>query len=728
MFTSDKTVLKIPKAVADLAFWPLLKKHIKVEQLTLSGLDTQLTKVGSLLSVAGFSIASSKDVEKAPAPSITEKPTAFAITIPKLSIAESHILINYENANNNLYLNSITLSNIHLTSDALNAETSIRLGINDSQLNANLSLSRAGEKISVVGDMTLNKFNLRDTHIFLPDPQNYSGFASLQLKFKGTLNGNQLSAELQDSTLTLENIRYADDAIAASGGNVHLSLSRASAELKGAVLESVSTELDLDLKNISATNPKNQDTLVQLASLSFHKIQASQQNQNNDVKILSIMASDILTSLPVAKEQKKQPEPLLTLAKLHINKLTANDKHAQIAELLIQSPKLQLHIDPEGNIENLLTSTNETTEQKPAEKSTPSEQDNTEDTKAVEPKYTVAIDKIKLESEGNIHIIDRSIVPSFNKFITLQQAEITNLNSADTSETLNFTLSGKDSEFLSFNVHGKARPFGEGVNLSMQTKINEFALPEATGYTSKLLGFGVKRGQLNSNIKVDVVDSNIKGETVIYINAVKFSSSDTVSATSILDQSSVPLNVALGLLKDKNGNIKLKIPLSGNVNDPDFGVQHIIGLIVKKAVMMQAKNYLMATFVPYAKVVSVAMVAGSHTLKVRLEDLPYEIGAVEINESQKEYLQQFVALMQDDKKLTVHVCPRAIPAEYTPTTEINATPEDTQQKLIDLAKTRGSNFKRAAVEQGVESNRLLLCAPTVDKRKTAFPAIELKVQ
>ena len=120
----------------------------------------------------------------------------------------------------------------------------------------------------------------------------------------------------------------------------------------------------------------------------------------------------------------------------------------------------------------------------------------------------------------------------------------------------------------------------------------------------------------------------------------------------VKDQVSMPLNIALGMLMDGDGNLELGVPLSGKTSDPSFGLSSFIALVTQKAAMSAAESYVMKTFVPYANIVSIAKSAGEFLLKVRFEDLPYEINQVTPNVSQQAYLDPFIALMQDKNRYT----------------------------------------------------------------------------
>ena len=182
-------------------------------------------------------------------------------------------------------------------------------------------------------------------------------------------------------------------------------------------------------------------------------------------------------------------------------------------------------------------------------------------------------------------------------------------------------------------------------------------------------------------------------------------------------------------MKDKQGNIKLDVPFTGSVGDFSFNVNSIIDIITRKIVMLQARHYILKTFVPYANVLSVAMSAKDRVLKVHFEDLVFQPGVVTLAKNEQTYAKQFIALMKDKPKVQVKICGVATVDDLLlsvgtskPTT---LTPEQTE-KLRSLAQQRGDNFKAYAVNEGqIKSARLLVCNPEVDLKAEAKPKIQL---
>jgi len=264
-------------------------------------------------------------------------------------------------------------------------------------------------------------------------------------------------------------------------------------------------------------------------------------------------------------------------------------------------------------------------------------------------------------------------------------------------------------------------------------------------------------------------EDNLFSDANILMRSAKFGASEKREGANIIGKTAIPLNVALGMLRDKNDNITLEIPINGDVYDPSFGLKSIVGLVVKKVVMAKAKSYLINAFVPYAKVVKVALSAGSMALKVRFADLEYTPGQTQISETQSEFVEQIINLLTDKKNVIIRICPVATKADLVNYTEvitaeipeielidaeniqesINSTDQnkieitqldeivefiipqgpisDAQfEYLLSVAVLRAEAFKAKLVLEGkIESTRLLLCSPEYDEKGKDGPRLEL---
>ena len=196
----------------------------------------------------------------------------------------------------------------------------------------------------------------------------------------------------------------------------------------------------------------------------------------------------------------------------------------------------------------------------------------------------------------------------------------------------------------------------------------------------------------------------------------------------MIDQGILPLNMALGMLKDSDGIVELDVPLSGSTSDPQFGLSSIVTLITQKAIMSATQDYLMTTFVPYANIVSIAITAGEFALKLRFDDLAYQEKQIKPNKKQSAYLKDFIALMQEKEETRVIICAISTPADIDLENGAEITNKETIKRLIKIGEEREQALKDYLIEKGdIESSRILFCKPQIDSTKGAMPRITISV-
>ena len=310
---------------------------------------------------------------------------------------------------------------------------------------------------------------------------------------------------------------------------------------------------------------------------------------------------------------------------------------------------------------------------------------------------------------------------------------MTDLDSSKPDSESPFVLKGRSDKYTKIDFSGFVKPFTEKLNLKLKGALTEVSLPPASIYIRDALTFDFESGELDTHIDLEINDAIIGGSTLIKIRGMALASAENNEQNMIQEQTSLPLNVALGMLKDSNDNVELDIPMYGDIASPVFGISSFIGLITQKAVQSAATDYLMTTFVPYANIVSLTLSAADFIMKLRFEDLPYENGQTEISESQMEYMNQFVALMKDKKDAQVKVCAIATASELTGLGYSSVSADDEKlkseqvTKLKELSKQRMIRFKEFVVEQSIESKRILLCSPKIDLKLEINPTIKISV-
>ena len=341
--------------------------------------------------------------------------------------------------------------------------------------------------------------------------------------------------------------------------------------------------------------------------------------------------------------------------------------------------------------------------------------------------FFIALNALTLVDGAIILFNDKSVSPNYKRTFLIDTLDAGPFDNQKPTQKSAFNLIGRSDEYSSFDVSGDITPFSEKLNLDTRVKLRELSLPDTSAYVKSILGFELKTGQLDTDIDVAVVEDNIKGNVRIGLRGLNMKAANDYQAGSLKDKTAMPLNVALGLLQDKKGNIDLKVPLSGNIDDPSFGLNGFMKLIIKKAVLSATQSYLINTFVPYANVVTVVKSSGEYILKLRFEDLKYGVGIVELQPDQLAYVDQFVTLLKDKPKEQVKVCGIGTPEEIGLPQGTKVTDEAQIAQIQKIAIDRAKLFKDHVVAAGVSSSRLLLCNAQIDSKKTGVPRITLAI-
>ena len=336
----------------------------------------------------------------------------------------------------------------------------------------------------------------------------------------------------------------------------------------------------------------------------------------------------------------------------------------------------------------------------------------------------VSIGNIRNVGQSNFDFVDQKL--GSEQSLLLQELGIGPIETASVDSETHFSLKAKDANYLDLNLSGSLQPFAEKVNGVIEGKVNEVSLPLVSPYLHDALGFGLKSGQIDVELDVKVAQDQLAGASNLHIRGLEMNASKEQTQSTIKDGQAMPLNMALNMLKDGQGNIELDIPVSGDISDPSFGLNSFFALVIKKAIMLQAKNYLINTFVPYANVVTVVMSGAEHLLKVRLEPLTFEPGDAQISKAQSTYLSELSNLLKDKPELQIKTC--AVSAKSDLKLESNQQVDESGFKTLrKLSEQRQQNLKRYLVESaGIASSRVLFCEPEFDEGAGTTPRIELK--
>ena len=337
--------------------------------------------------------------------------------------------------------------------------------------------------------------------------------------------------------------------------------------------------------------------------------------------------------------------------------------------------------------------------------------------------FAFSLGSFTLNETGKINLIYEGSTPHYRQSYTIDKLILQKLNTAEPESFSHLELAFSSGNYTGATLVGELASFAEKTNMTLELQVKEFDLPNISPFVRNAAGFDMANGQLDTIIKVSIVNDEISGNAAIEIRGLEIENATDVHTGSLTEQTFIPLNVALSALKDSDGRIELDIPLKGNVNDPDFGVNGFFNLVAQRAAMAASQSYLINTFVPYANIVTLTTIAGSYALKPRVDDLLFAEKQKDVDDEQKEFLSKIAALLTDKESIDMQVCGYATPQELK--LSIGEASAEQLSTLRMLAHDRATAVKSYLVkEHDIASARVLICKAKVDQREEAQPRVE----
>lgn len=771
----EEVVLSIDKADIEIDAYRLLMDNIHIKNFSMENVDVAVDITENKIIVAGFELPKEKtDTEDAGASVKSQFP--FLITAPDLSILKSHVSVNHHGIPHSLLIKTISVHDVSVTDQRQQLQLDAAVSLMGGEFILSSIVDVVADKGTVTSRVSLKKLILEELTPELSGlVKSLAGDLSLTLSPIIDFDTETTRLRLEDSTVTVQDFSAEVDSVYGAFDELTIKLDDVALRLSDGGALNVQSRGDLTLNNVRVQNPANNATYLQWGSLSLSAFSLTADQdylESTRVDISRIILNKLFGShiggedaLPplvgidkVLIENFAYAGGTLSIADVGLSNIAG---HVLIAEdgvlATLIKPAMSISSDNETSeiiakgtgekVDNDMDNTsvndpsssvetytgnaagNDSDNNTVAERGKDKEKSKTENIGDSKSEFAlkIALNKLSVSGDNQIHFHDKSVTPNYERVIYLDTFEISDINS-DSDSLSPFKIEGRSNEYTKFQFSGGIAPFSGVKNLALKGSVNELSLPAVSAYIKDALGFELKSGQLDAKLDVSVTNSKLDGKIKLDLRGLDMTAANDDAVGSLKDQTFIPLNVALGMLKDRRGDIKLSVPVSGSVDDPSFGVSSLLMLITKQAVISQAKSYLMQTFVPYATVVSVVISAGEFALKLRFEDLEFKPKEVEIAEDQKVYIDQFVKLLKDKEKTEVKVCGIATPEDVGLDAGSEISNDDLLNSLKFIAKSRSENFKRVVVDVGgLESSRLLLCNPEIDFSKKAQPRISISL-
>jgi hypothetical protein len=180
----------------------------------------------------------------------------------------------------------------------------------------------------------------------------------------------------------------------------------------------------------------------------------------------------------------------------------------------------------------------------------------------------MSIKKIDVQN-SQANFADLSLTPNFSAGIQKLQGTVVGLSSKPSSRA-KVDLKGAIDAFSPVTITGDVNVLGP-LYTDLTMNFRNISLPIFNPYSGKFAGYNITKGKLTTELHYKVDGRKLDAQQHLIVEDLEFG-----DKTASKDAVSLPIKLAVSLLKDRNGVIDLNIPVTGSLDDPEFRLAPVI--------------------------------------------------------------------------------------------------------------------------------------------------------
>ncbi|WEK09218.1 MAG: DUF748 domain-containing protein [Candidatus Pseudomonas colombiensis] len=186
-------------------------------------------------------------------------------------------------------------------------------------------------------------------------------------------------------------------------------------------------------------------------------------------------------------------------------------------------------------------------------------------------------------NDGSANFADLSLTPNFATAVQQLNGQIGTIDSRN-AEPASVDVKGKVDRYAPVTIKGSVNPFDPMAALDIATSFKRVELTTLTPYSGKFAGFRIRKGRLNLDLHYMITKGQLKAENKLVVEQLQLG--EKVDSPDAVD---LPIRLAVALLKDTDGKISIELPISGDLNNPQFSVMPIVWQTLRNLVLRAAQ-------------------------------------------------------------------------------------------------------------------------------------------
>lgn len=186
-------------------------------------------------------------------------------------------------------------------------------------------------------------------------------------------------------------------------------------------------------------------------------------------------------------------------------------------------------------------------------------------------------------NDGSANFADFSLTPNFATAVQQLNGQIGTIDNRQ-PKPAKVDVKGKVDRYAPVTIKGALNPFNPMASLDIATSFRRVELTTLTPYSGKFAGFRIRKGRLNLDLHYLITNGQLKAENKVVVEQLQLG--EKVDSPDAVD---LPIRLAIALLKDTEGKISIELPVSGDLNNPQFSVMPIVWQTLRNLVLRAAQ-------------------------------------------------------------------------------------------------------------------------------------------
>ena len=360
----------------------------------------------------------------------------------------------------------------------------------------------------------------------------------------------------------------------------------------------------------------------------------------------------------------KKAEKLIAFKSLDLDKVSFAKNDLDITGVSLNSPFIKAHLSKERKF-NLSQIVKEDKNKAKEEKKTESKKEASKK----EDELNFSVKNFTLKN-GEVDFSDASLFMPFATKISKLNGKLSDIDKKRPSSGDFQGVVGKNGFS---KITAKLFPFELKQNTEIKLDFKDIDLVDVTPYSGQFVGYKIKKGKLNLNLKYSVADSKLNGS-----NFINFDSLTLGEKVDSKEAVNLPLSLAISILSDQNNQINIDLPVEGNLDDPDFKYGGVVWAAVKKL-------FADITLAPFRFLGNALGLGGKD-----LSSIDFLAGSSELISSEAAKMGDFIKITSEKPKMSLSITPT-----YSEIDVLYFKDKRLEQKINQLIASSGKDYVAA---------------------------------